>query len=103
MKQPKTIKECKEMIDKGLIPPLSKQERENIIRTRKQQLGVEKMKEVKDMTNMELMALEQDIKDSKAYVEENIKSYGILYSTAKSVLKKLESDLEIEKQKRNML
>lgn len=101
MKEPKTIKECKEMIENGELEPLTQQERENIIRTRKQQAGKEKIKEVRDMTNFELMALEQDIKDSYAYVEANKQSYGIMYEPAIGVLRKLEKDLKIEKKKRN--
>lgn len=101
-KEPNTIKECKEMIKNKEIPRISKIEKENLIKTFKQQRGEITMKKVEDLTNEELLKFELDCKDTLKYVEENKQSYGAMYDIAIGTTLSIKVQIENEKKKRGI-
>lgn len=102
MKEPSTIKECKEMIDSGDIPKLSDMEKASLIKTFQQNRGEASMKQVKDMSNEELIQMERDCLDTIDYVQSNKASYGMMYDMALDITLKLQNQVIEEKNKRGL-
>lgn len=84
------------------IPEMTEEEKEYYTHIGKQQIGVEPKTSIKQLSDNDLIKLEQDVKDSEVYTELHKTQMGDNYEYAKTFLNGLKIKINIEKELRKL-